>query len=44
VTSIVLSTALRYLAYRTWVFPAHESADDGESASADEAAQARIVA
>jgi putative flippase GtrA len=44
VTSIVLSTVLRYLAYRTWVFPAHDPAAGGEPLSAGEAAQARIVA
>jgi putative flippase GtrA len=44
VASIVLSTALRYLAYRTWVFPAHQPAADGDAVSGDEAAQARIVA
>jgi putative flippase GtrA len=44
VTSIVLSTGLRYLAYRTWVFPAHGPATGTEPASAEESAQARIVA
>ena len=44
VTSIVLSTVLRYLAYRTWVFPAHDPATGGQPLSAEEAAQARIVA
>jgi putative flippase GtrA len=42
IASIVLSTVLRYLAYRTWVFPAH-AAPDG-TPPAEEAAQARIVA
>ena len=28
VTAIVLSTALRYLAYRRWVFPAHATPED----------------
>jgi putative flippase GtrA len=44
IASIVLSTVLRYLAYRTWVFPAHEPDAGGDPLSADEAAQARIVA
>lgn len=44
VSSIVLSTVLRYLAYRTWVFPAHEPAADGEPLTAEGSAQARIVA
>ena len=39
VTAIVLSTALRYLAYRRWVFPAHEA---GEPLPA-EADDARVV-
>jgi putative flippase GtrA len=43
IASIVLSTVLRYLAYRTWVFPAHE-ATPGGTPPAEEAAQARIVA
>jgi len=42
VASIVLSTVLRYLAYRRWVFPAH--ANEPDDARAEEAAQARIVA
>lgn len=44
IASIVLSTVLRYLAYRTWVFPAHEPDADGDVLSAEESAQARIVA
>jgi putative flippase GtrA len=35
VTSIVLSTALRYLAYRAWVFPAHRPETDVEAVTAD---------
>jgi putative flippase GtrA len=37
--SIVLSTALRYLAYRQWVFPAHQ-----EPVGEPEADDARLVA
>jgi putative flippase GtrA len=49
IASIVLSTVLRYLAYRRWVFPAHATPPgggtaDGGAASAEQAAQARIVA
>jgi putative flippase GtrA len=40
VTAIVLSTALRYLAYRRWVFPAHEA----EEPLPEEAGDARLVA
>jgi putative flippase GtrA len=35
VTSIVLSTVLRYLAYRTWVFPAHTPERNEETGAAD---------
>lgn len=42
IASIVLSTVLRYLAYRTWVFPA--LATEPEGAASEKAAQARIVA
>jgi putative flippase GtrA len=42
VTAIVLSTVLRYLAYRRWVFPAHASTD---APLPDEArAHARVIA
>jgi putative flippase GtrA len=44
ITAIVLSTVLRYLAYRTWVFPAHAPATGGRPPSAEASAQARIVA
>ena len=41
VTSIVISTVLRYLAYRTWVFPAHRA----EEPLPEEASpHARVVA
>ncbi|UOY01190.1 GtrA family protein [Blastococcus sp. PRF04-17] len=40
VTAIVLSTALRYLAYRRWVFPAHEAGQPLPATAAD----ARVVA
>jgi putative flippase GtrA len=39
IASIVLSTALRYVAYRRWVFPAHS-----ESATEPSAAASRMVA
>jgi putative flippase GtrA len=42
VTAIVLSTVLRYLAYRRWVFPAHAAVD--EPVPTETAADARIVA
>lgn len=42
VTAIVLSTVLRYLAYRRWVFPAHAAVE--EPVPAETAAGARIVA
>jgi putative flippase GtrA len=42
VTSIVVSTAVRYLAYRTWVFPAHGPEPDDRSDDAE--STARIVA
>ena len=41
VTSIVLSTVLRYLAYRLWVFPAHAPE---EPLPREASPQARIVA
>jgi putative flippase GtrA len=40
IASIVLSTVLRFLAYRRWVFPAHEEPEPSSATSAD----ARIVA
>jgi putative flippase GtrA len=40
VTAIVLSTVLRYLAYRRWVFPAHEPGEPLPTGAED----ARIVA
>jgi len=42
ITAIVLSTVLRYLAYRRWVFPAHATAD--EPVPDEVPASARIVA
>ena len=42
VTAIVLSTVLRYLAYRRWVFPAHAAVE--EPVPAETAAGARVVA
>jgi len=42
ITAIVLSTVLRYLAYRRWVFPAHVTAD--EPGPVEVPASARIVA
>jgi putative flippase GtrA len=42
VTAIVLSTVLRYLAYRRWVFPAHASTD--EPAPDEACAHARVIA
>jgi putative flippase GtrA len=42
VTAIVLSTVLRYLAYRRWVFPAHASTD--EPLPAEPSAHARVIA
>lgn len=42
IASIVLSTAVRYLAYRQWVFPAQRAA--GDPPAAEDEADARIVA
>jgi putative flippase GtrA len=42
VTAIVLSTVLRYLAYRRWVFPAHAAVE--EPVPAETAAGARVDA
>ena len=44
VGSIVMTTLIRYFAYRVWVFPAHDAASADEPLPEEASPQARIVA